>query len=232
MFTPGRMALLAVVTLIAVLVAIEASYIPELVEVCGEADSAGNQECAKYHVLPALLIVLSAEIEAHQGFFTVLATAVIAVFTARLFKATTNLKDSTDKLWVASERQRTLTSNIANRQSMETRNAIGIARSSADAAREANRLSQELFVSEQRPWIKMGVVPRSLSFKNGEMTLRVVFTLENVGKTIAMNVDIWPRLVAPAIGIENFNPNQILADLVADRKKSSPSNWGYSLFPR
>ena len=67
-----------------------------------------------------------------------------------------------------------------------TESAASAAREAARAAAEANIISRNLFVAEQRPWIQVTVeFDRSLKFDPKEASMRIKVTVENTGKSPA-----------------------------------------------
>ncbi len=114
----------------------------------------------------------------------------------------------------------------------DAKTAANAALETAEATKDANELNRRNFVSEQRPWLKLEVVPRGpLRFINDELTLTLRFQVTNVGHTVARNVWISPRLRAPALLSEAFNPFEEQASMIAETKRRTQFRWGFSIFP-
>jgi hypothetical protein len=85
-----------------------------------------NEHCSYLHG-PLLISLewLIDNIDEHDGFFVVLFTAVLAAFTAALWR-------STDKLWEAGERQLKTTRSVAAVQARNTRRQLALAEDTAE----------------------------------------------------------------------------------------------------
>jgi hypothetical protein len=64
-----------------------------------------KENCPSYNLLPFFFFKLTDFFNDYEATFIVLSTLAIAWFTYELRKATVGLKDSTDKLWKAGEKQ-------------------------------------------------------------------------------------------------------------------------------
>lgn len=99
----------------------------------------------------------------------------------------------------------------------------------ADAAIEANRLTREAFVLDQRPWIAVRRYgpDRPLTIDVNGCTIWGLFILENTGKTPALNVQV--SLEAQVLGWQ-FDLQQDQAR-VAERARTYARHGGSVLFP-
>ncbi|MDP1699369.1 MAG: hypothetical protein Q8L53_00205 [Aestuariivirga sp.] len=107
---------------------------------------------------------------------------IIAVFTVVLGIAT----------WFLWRAARDLVQEIKTTGS----NQIAMAKTAVDAAIESNRLSRELFVSSERPWVLVDhvQVKSALVFDETGVHLDFDLTLKNTGKSPARNVTVEARL--------------------------------------
>lgn len=97
----------------------------------------------------------------------------VGAFTAGLFFATIFLWQSTNRLWAA-------------------------AKGAANAAAESNKISRELFISENRPWVSIGIAPADdfgVWVHEGVIELPIKITLKNVGRSPATRIMHDARLV-------------------------------------
>lgn len=110
-------------------------------------------------------------IETHDKFFVVVGTGVIAWFTATLWRATSGLKDSTDKLWDAGERQAKLT-------------------------RKSLRITRRLHADEQRPWLSISVSNvRQLIWPSAIGRVLFDAQVQNTGRTPAVDALVYDMLI-------------------------------------
>lgn len=118
--------------------------------------------------------------EAVAGAFTI----VLAFFTAALWR-------STDKLWEAGERQLAHLERVSERQAKDMQESIG-------AARDANVLTRDIFISEQRPWLRWSILPGGILKRNGpRLSIEINGTLQNIGRIPASNISYFGRLYVP-----------------------------------
>ena len=159
--------------------AIQSGLIQLPTKICHYNEHTKTEECATYNPAFVLWIQVSKFFHDNESVFLVLLTLVIAGFTGTLWKATSGLKESTDKLWAAGEKQ------------------IAAAQTAANAAVAANNLNREMFVAENRPWISLDRNPEitgDLVFADDDAILDAIFTLKNTGKTPARNVHLVVEL--------------------------------------
>jgi hypothetical protein len=95
-------------------------------EVC-ETTKEGAKECARYGVIGFAFREIGAALNDYNGLITAAATVFIAWFTW-------SLRQSTDKLWDAGERQLKLLADTSAAQSRDMQASIAVAKQSADAA--------------------------------------------------------------------------------------------------
>lgn len=111
--------------------------------------------------------------------------------------------------------------------------AADAARVAADATTQANKLSKDIFVSTERPWVTADIaVGGPLQYNVNGLNITLLFMLKNIGHSPATNVSVDLRLVAPAIGIDAiYNPTATLREMVAQSKSRPLAPWGHLLFP-
>jgi hypothetical protein len=102
-------------------------------EIC-ENTKEGAKECVSYNVLSYAMHKVGAAFDTYNAVITAIATAFIAWFTL-------SLRQSTDKLWDAGERQLKLLAASSAAQSSDMQNSLGIANRSAKATEEAAKAS-------------------------------------------------------------------------------------------
>jgi hypothetical protein len=112
------------------------------------------------------------EIDEHDGFFVVLFTAVLAAFTAALWR-------STDKLWEAGERQLKTARSSAAVQARNTRRQLKLAEETAE-----RQLRAYVSIKELIPQVI--VYPDGIT-REGYMLLEVKPVWKNGGQTPALN---------------------------------------------
>ena len=76
-------------------------------------------------------------VDKHGDFAVAVFTAVLALFTFRLYTATAGLKELTDKLWKAGEDQMKLIASNADQQSRDMNASIAVARQAMTWNRES-----------------------------------------------------------------------------------------------
>lgn len=116
---------------------------------------------------------------------------MVAVFTYYLWDATAGLREVTADLV-----------NFAEEQSRDMKASIAIAKESADAAVESNKISRNLFITENRPWLILeinGWSPLIWEEKGARFSIDV--TITNAGRSPATNV--WFEAVAFSSGAAN-----------------------------
>jgi hypothetical protein len=79
------------------------------------------------------------------------------------------------------------------------------AQSAANAASEANRLTRELFIAEQRPWL-LWELPKTVAITNDgrRLLISIQGQLENIGRTPALNIIYFGKLYFPASSTESL----------------------------
>lgn len=87
-----------------VLVAVSFS-VPIYTDVCGKNEQTGEEECSAHYIATFVLLSVGNFLEDHDGAIVAIATVFIAWFTYQLRSATVGLKNSTDRLWEAGEKQ-------------------------------------------------------------------------------------------------------------------------------
>jgi hypothetical protein len=95
---------LCVFLIAAVLVAVSL-FISIYPDTCSKNELTGYKECIARHIPMFIFPSVGRFLEDHDGAIVAIATIFIAWFTYQLRRAIVGLKDSTDKLWRASEKQ-------------------------------------------------------------------------------------------------------------------------------
>jgi hypothetical protein len=155
-----------------------------------------------------LAIVLKA-INENAGAITAIATAVIGLFTWRLWSATRSLGASDEK-------------------------QIAIAREAADAAGHSANVAERALIAAHRPWIMADIsVGGPIIYNVNGLNFTLRFQLKNIGRSPATNVWVKTCVFAPAIGVDSamISPRARLNQLIAESKAARPTPFGYALFP-
>jgi hypothetical protein len=157
----------------------------------------------------------------------------IAFYTFWLVVFTAVLSVSTIGLWLA-------TISGARRQAEDTKAALNIAQisaeaagSSAKAAHEANILSRDNFVATQRPWIVADIsVGGPLKYDQNGVAVTMRIRLRNIGHSPATNVWVHPKMMAPALGVDDsYNPIATQRTMIQEMKSRPAAAWGDTIFP-
>jgi hypothetical protein len=109
-------------------------------EVC-ETTKEGAKECARYGILGFAFREIGSALDSYNGLITAIATAFIAWFTL-------SLRQSTNRLWDAGERQLELLGETSAAQSRDMQASIA-------TATKANELNRKNFESVHRPQIRI-----------------------------------------------------------------------------
>ncbi|MCP1915415.1 hypothetical protein J2R96_007895 [Bradyrhizobium elkanii] len=154
--------------------------------------------------------------------FVALFTALLTFVTYRLVSTTGDLRDSTDRLWEAGERQIELARTTAATQSRDMQDSIAVARRSADAAMKAAKTAEKALFLDQRPWLHWKFPAGLKAHKSGRhIRVEVAAVLENTGKTPAANVLLSARLFNVSNREPVINVGWIHQDEMAEEYKSA-----------
>jgi hypothetical protein len=106
------------------------------------------------------------------------------------------------------------------------------AKKAADAAIESNKLSRDLSVAENRPWLSVNIIigPRGLYFNENGANLDLIFIIKNIGKTPAVSANIVGH---PSIDIGINERIIALEKICEEERKRRPDarSMGYTVFP-
>ncbi|RTL52540.1 MAG: hypothetical protein EKK40_07555 [Bradyrhizobiaceae bacterium] len=115
----------------------------------------------------------------------------VAFFTLWLVIFTGGLTVSTVLLWLAGEKQARHARRAAAAQSRDMQASIV-------AARDANTLTRDIFVADQRPWLLWKIPPTVEMTKNGgHLHIKIDGSLTNIGKTPARNISYFAKFYVP-----------------------------------
>jgi hypothetical protein len=147
-------------------------------EIC-EKTNTGAKECAGYNGLSYALYKIWAALDALNGAITAIATAFIAWFTL-------SLRQSTDKLWDAGERQLGLLAQTSAAQSKDMQDSVAVAKESAEISRTS-------LISTQRAYVRVLNFPwlwRGDSDRPGKFFYDITPIVENGGNTQTVDAKI------------------------------------------
>lgn len=107
------------------------------------------------------------------------------------------------------------------------RSTLELNRDATKAAVEANQLSREVFIADQRAWIEIEAVeiisPLTWNRENREGRLTIRFTVKNTGRTLAKGAWIRAEFIS-------FEKSPGLSTL-PDHHSNMPKIMGFSVFP-
>lgn len=136
-------------------------FVPLHPDVCSKDEHSGQEKCAARYIPIFILLNVGKFLEDHEGAIVGIATVFIAWFTYQLRAATVGLKDSTNRLWEAGEKQ------------------IAFVGEQLDLAKKQHSLAREEYFATHRPRVavrRMNMVPVS-----GQPTT-LSFTMVNTGE--------------------------------------------------
>jgi hypothetical protein len=167
--------------------------IPAYGQICEQNKDGSQGDCPRYHVALVAIWHIAKFLDDHNGVMIAIATGVVAWFTF-------SLRQSTDKLWDAGERQLDLLAKTSTAQSRDMQASIAVAQQSADAAQtqaailaavegpmplvhqiklaKYAKIPGEIIVSDQLP---PGPIPSNC---------RIFVAVENKGRTVLRIVEL------------------------------------------
>ena len=146
---------------------------------------------------------------ANKELLGALGTGVIAYFTFTLYRATSGLKDSTDKLWAAGEQQAAINKEAAD-----------AARDAAKAANESASLTRRTFIASNRARLiarRFMVVQQANSAGRREIHYSII----NAGATAAESFVAYHAMYIDSEGSHRSNPPPYPAFDVANQEVST-----------
>jgi hypothetical protein len=100
------------------------------------------------------------------------------------------------------------------------RAAIAASRA-ADAARQGNKISRNLFVAEQRPWVSIEInLSGALTFNSEEVLLPLKLKIENIGRSPAESVrrelHLMPNKEAAKVELQKISRDELAKQFTED----------------
>ena len=133
-------------------------------------------------------------------------TADLATYTARLYYATLAVAFATICLVLATAGLAV----FAFFQSRDMKASIAAANAAATAAEQANILTRDIFIAEQRPWLRWTIPPIGVLKRNGpRLSIDINGNLENLGRIPASNISYFGKIFAPPPNIAAINFGQL-----------------------
>jgi hypothetical protein len=129
-------------------------FVPAHYEICEISERTHDKDCGSYQLAPFIALKILQTLDRMGGVLTALATIAIAWFTL-------SLRQSTDKLWDAGERQLKLLAETSASQSRDMQASIAATDASAKAAQKAADVSEAALIVAERPYL----VPREPKLK-------------------------------------------------------------------
>lgn len=181
--------------------------------------AANNKNQATDYIATARAV--GAFLHDHEGPINAVSSAVIAIFTVVLALTTRGLHLATRGL-----------QDFARIQADDMKESIAAGNRFADASTESNKISRELFFSEQRPWIDVSIETRgSVIIHSKGAHIDIWIVPRNLGKTPALKTNAFAKMFC-------VNTSQSVEDAFADfceqfRAKvvHRPLQIGYTIFP-
>jgi hypothetical protein len=159
---------------------------------------------------PAFHTGIVASLDAIDGFLERHDKSVIGAFTIVLAISTIGLWLATNRLWSAGERQLDLLADTSATQSRDMEKAL---------------------IAANRAWIKIQIgVGGPIEYNVNGANFTLIYMLENVGKSPALNIVFHPRLIDYATG---GITGELLKHIQLRKEFSIPASfgYGYALFP-
>ncbi len=161
--------------------------IPTYGQICEPNKDGPQGDCARYHVALVAMWHIAKFLDDHNGVMTAIATGVVAWFTF-------SLRQSTDKLWDAGERQLELLAETSAAQSRDMQDSIAVARDaaeaskkSADASLRASEISEEIFRKFEVPYL----YPVDLKYSAAPSETIISISFKNYGRYPASLREAW-----------------------------------------
>lgn len=174
----------------AALIVLVFSLVPSHYEICEVAEKTKEENCPAHRVLPFLIIKIGKALDDHGNAVTAIFTVVLAISTIGLWAATR-------RLWIAGERQFRHARASALAQSRDMQASI-------KAAVAANQVAENALIATDRAWISIAAEAIGpLTFDEEVVSLNVEFTMTNVGKSPATNVELFAMLCPDIIAARN-----------------------------
>lgn len=125
-------------------------------------------------------------------------TLWLMAFTGVLAFATIGLGGATLGLYITGEKQVKIAKLSGLRQFRQTRESIALAKQAAEAAKQSNILTRDLFIAEQRPWLrfKLNSLAQMEKMEDGRLYINVTGELKNAGKSPAIGIVYFAKLFA------------------------------------
>lgn len=124
--------------------------------------------------------------------------------------------------------------SAADQQALDMATSLAIAKDSADAATDSNRLARELFVFENRPWIEIEIFPcGELRVTPDGMGLTITVIATNTGRSPAFNLAAFPNFKLEFLVNTDTHALYNLRKSIVDLAKVPPLGFGSDnvLFP-
>lgn len=174
------------------------AFIPAHYEICEVAEKTQEKDCTSYQLVPFLALKVPQILDRMGGVLTALATLAIAWFTL-------SLRQSTDKLWDAGERQLKLTTDNSTAQSSDMQHSIAEAVRAAtamenvaqgiDLSVRATQASvatlRERTAMQMRAYISVLISNGVYQERDKNLKFEVRPTVINTGQTPAHKLTYW-----------------------------------------
>jgi hypothetical protein len=181
------------------------------------ANHDNEKYCPAFHTgIIATLDTLDGVLERHDK-------SVIGGFTIILAISTIGLWLATNKLWAAGEKQFGLLAATGALQASDMRESIA-------TAREANAIARASAVASRRAWLDVIDVELRppTSFNDAAFIYKIAYKIENLGLTLARNVDVNIETWYSENSTEAFPEVQ---ERLLSRARKTPDLLGDTIFP-
>jgi hypothetical protein len=155
------------------------SIIPHDVAVCSYSYENGQQECSRYNSIRFAIWRSATFFDEHNWIIATIFAGLLTLFTWRLWRATADLKGSTDKLWEAGEKQIAVTDKSAV-----------AAEKAAKAATDTAKTMEETAERQLRAYITVESVKYEVVTAPIPHNARARVAVKNYGQTPAYDLTV------------------------------------------
>lgn len=114
----------------------------------------------------------------------------------------------------------------------ETKKATQATEASAKAASRSADIASQALVASNRPWVKADVrMCGPIDYNVNGANFHMEFTVENVGRSPATNINIRLKVVSFFPGDKPWNPTKDFEDYIGELKRAPPMRFGFTVFP-
>jgi hypothetical protein len=114
----------------------------------------------------------------------------------------------------------------------ETKKATQATQMSAKAASRSVDIASQALVASNRPWVKADVrMCGPINYNVNGANFHMEFSVENVGRSPATNVNIRLKVVSSFSEDKPWNPTKEFENYIGEIKQAPPMPFGFTVFP-